>query len=53
MAHKFTAYCRTYVLWDDMGLLNKKDSPFDQGKEILEILMKNKVEITTERIGEE
>ena len=53
LAYKFSAYCRTYVLWDDMGLLNKKDSPFDQGKEKLELLMKNKVEITTERFGEE
>jgi len=53
LAHKFTAYCRTYILWDDMGLLGKKDSPFDKGKETLEILMRNKVEITTEREGEE
>lgn len=53
LAHKFTSFCRTYVLWDDMGLLQTKDSPFDQGKEILETLMKNKVEITTERIGED
>lgn len=49
LAHKFAAYCRVYVLWDDMGLLEKKMSPFDAGKETLEILMKNKVEITTER----
>lgn len=53
LAHKFTAFCRTYVLWDDMGLLGKKDSPFDKGKEVLETLMKHKVEITTERDGEE
>ncbi len=49
LAHKFTAFCRVYVLWDDMGLLDKKDSPFDKGKEVLETLMKHKVEITTER----
>ena len=53
LAHKFTAFCRTYVLWDYMGLLGKKDSPFDRGKEVLETLMKHKVEITTERDGEE
>jgi len=53
LAHKFTAFCRTYVLWDDMGLLGKKDSPFDKGKEVLEALMKHKIEITTERDGEE
>lgn len=49
LAHKFTAFCRVYVLWDDMELLDKKDSPFDKGKEVLETLMKHKVEITTER----
>jgi hypothetical protein len=48
MAEKFTSYCRTYVLWDNMGLLRPKDSPLDRGKETLEILMKNKVEVTTE-----
>lgn len=52
LAHKFTAFCRVYVLWDDMGLLEKKDSPFDRGKEVLETLMRHKVEITTERIEE-
>lgn len=49
LAHKFTTFCRTYVLWDDENLLDKKDSPFDKGKEVLETLMKNKVEINTER----
>ena len=49
LAHKFTSYCRTYVLWDSFGLLDKKDSPFDKGKEVLETLMKSKIEIDTER----
>ena len=49
LAHKFTAFCRTYVLWDNMNLLDKKDSPFDKGKDILELIMKNKIEITTNR----
>ena len=48
LAHKFTTFCRTYVLWDSENLLDKKDSPFDKGKEVLERLMKNKIEITTE-----
>jgi len=48
IAHKFSAYCRTYVIWDCMDLLGYKDSPFDKGKEVLETLMKNKIEITTE-----
>lgn len=47
MAEKFTPFCRTYVLWDDMGVLNVKDSPLDCGKEKLEILMRNKIEVNT------
>jgi len=49
LAYKFTPYCRTYVLWDTFNKLNIKDSPLDRGKETLEFLMKNKVEITTNR----
>lgn len=49
LAHKFTAFCRTYVLWDNLNLLDIKNSPFDKGKNTLELLMKNKIEITTER----
>lgn len=52
LAYKFTPYCRTYILWDDLGLLNKKDSPFDRGKDNLEKIMKNKIEVTTEREGD-
>ncbi|PHA03042.1 hypothetical protein COE51_01480 [Bacillus pseudomycoides] len=46
-AHKFTPYCRVYVLWDDQNLLDFKESPADKGKEVLEKLMQNKYEITT------
>lgn len=53
LAYKFVTFCRTYILWDNMKLLQKKDSPFDRGKETLETLMKNKIEITTERECEE
>lgn len=49
LAHKFTPYCSTYVLWDRDRLLKLKDSPFDKGKEVLEELMRKKVEITTDR----
>lgn len=49
LAHKFTPYCRTYVLWDREGDLSLKSSPFDCGKETLEKLMRNKIEINTER----
>lgn len=52
LAYKFTPYCRTYVLWDNMNLLKIKDSPFDRGKETLEKLMKSKIEITTNREGD-
>lgn len=47
LAYKLTPYFRTYVIWDEFRLLEKKDSPFDKGQEILELLMKNKIEITT------
>lgn len=48
LAKKFTPYCRTYVLWDRVGLLDQKDSPFDKGKDVFEQLMRNKIEITDE-----
>jgi len=49
LAYKFTSYCRTYVLWDKFNKLQIKDSPYDRGKETLEFLMENKIEITTNR----
>jgi hypothetical protein len=47
LAEKFTPYCRTYILWDNQDLLELKDSPCDKGKEVLEQLMKAKIEIKT------
>lgn len=49
LAHKFSAFCRTYIIWDRYNCLNIKDSPFDRGKETLEFLMKHKIEINTNR----
>lgn len=46
-ANKFTPYCRTYIVYDDFGLLPEKSSPVDKGKEVLEQLMKCKYEIKT------
>lgn len=48
LACKLSPFFTTYVLWDTYGKLNKKDSPLDKGKEVLEHLMKTKVEITTD-----
>lgn len=45
LGQKFTKYCRVYVLWDNLSLLQKKDSPFDRGKEVFEKLFENKFEI--------
>lgn len=53
LAHKFTPYCKTYVLFDEWELLEMKDSPADKGKEALEKLMKCKYEIETKKIREE
>lgn len=47
LASKFTPYMRVFALWDYNDLLDYRDSPADKGKEILEELMKNKIEITT------
>lgn len=44
---KLTPYFTVYILWDSEGLLDRQDSPADKGKEILEKLMKTKVEIKT------
>lgn len=49
-AQKFAPYARVYILWDEWGLLELKDSPVDKGREVLETLMKRKYEIST--IGE-
>lgn len=46
-AKLFSNYCVVYVLWDEEDLIGYKDSPIDRGKEIFEILMKNKIEIKT------
>jgi hypothetical protein len=43
----FSPYCTVYVLWDSFNVLDEKDSPVDKGKEIMEFLMKNKIEIKT------
>lgn len=47
LSHKFTPYMKVYVLWDYGDLLDHKQSPADKGKETLELLMKNKIEINT------
>jgi hypothetical protein len=47
LANKFTPYVRTYIVYDDFGLLQTKQSPVDQGKDTLEQLMKCKYEINT------
>lgn len=44
---KLTPYFRVFVIWDDEGLLDYKDAPVDKGKETLERLMKNKIEVLT------
>jgi hypothetical protein len=45
---KFTPYVKTFVIFDKWNVLNYKDSPIDKGKETLEFLMKNKIEVKTE-----
>ena len=49
-AKRLTPYFTVYVIWDNLGLLKMKDSPADKGKEVLEKLMKNKIEIQTKGV---
>ncbi|MEM5009393.1 hypothetical protein WKH57_01600 [Niallia taxi] len=46
-AMKFVPYVRTYILFDEWDLLHYKDSPADQGRDVLIELMKKKFEICT------
>jgi hypothetical protein len=40
-----TPYFDVYIIFDYEGVLNEKDSPFDQGKDVLLHLMKNKFKL--------
>jgi len=52
LAYKLSPFFTTYVLWDTFEKLPEaKDSPFDRGREVLEFLMKNKIEITTDQFN--
>lgn len=45
MGRRFSKYVRVYTVWDLNGLIEYKESPSDQGKEVLMQLMKGKQEI--------
>lgn len=45
LARRFTPFVRTYVLFDDEGLIEYKNSPSDHGRETLLQLMRNKKEV--------
>ena len=47
IAKTFAPYLRTYILVDKKNLLEIKDAPVDQGKDVFESLMRNKIEIRT------
>jgi hypothetical protein len=47
LAKRFSPYVKTYIIIDKQNLLNTKDAPVDQGKEVLEQLMRNKIEVRT------
>lgn len=42
---KYSNYCNFYFLFDYDNLLELKDSPIDKGKEVFEMLMKNKIQV--------
>lgn len=45
LANMFSPYARTYIVWDGYGTIGYKESPSDNGKEMLEFLMKSKHEV--------
>ena len=49
LASLFTPYVTTYVIWDTESYLGYKDSPTDQGSDVLETLMKHKFEVETDK----
>lgn len=52
LARQLTPYFTVYVLWDTENLLGYKDSPADKGQDVLEKLMKSKMEINTSIKGD-
>lgn len=50
LAYKFAPFVQTYVLFDEWDLISEKDSPADNGKEVLEKLMQHKFEVATKQI---
>lgn len=48
LAYKLVPYCTVYILMDTEDLLQQKDSPADRGKDVLEKLMKTKIEVKGE-----
>lgn len=47
IAKTLAPYCRVYLLWDMQEKLEKQDSPADKGKEVLNNLIQEKIEVTT------
>ncbi len=47
IAKKFAPYIKTYILVDKDDLLQIKDAPVDQGGDVFEHLLKNKIEVRT------
>ena len=45
IGEKFAPYCKVTVLWDNMGVLDLKDSPFDKGKSALKTLLAHRQEL--------
>ena len=47
IAQRFSPYVQTFIIADKKNLLQLKDAPVDQGKHVLQKLMKEKIEIKT------
>lgn len=47
LASQLAPYMTVYIIFDRQNLLQEKQSPLDCGKEVLELLMKDKILVTT------
>lgn len=52
LAQKFVPYMRVYILEDHRNILEINDSPTDKGREVLEQLMSDKIELTMDMIND-
>lgn len=48
LCQKYNQYCKFSFIYDEDGLLDKKDSPIDKGKDVFLTLLNNRTEVPNE-----